>query len=339
MTKLQARAGSTAHSLTGVEKVTVLLLALGRPKAAQLLKRMDADEIRLIAQSASHLPAISADDLATLVEEFASLFSSGVNFVGNQTEVQKLLSDVMTEEELADLLSESGGGEEPVWNKVARLKDEIIRAYLLREHPQTVALILSRLNPANAARLMGSLPADMRNSLLIRMLAIKTVAPDALEILEATLREDLISLRSPAAGAHSGIAEILNRLDKAHFDSALQHLSATRPADVEVMRAMLFSFDDLAALPPRALMLVFNQVPPERLVLALRGTEPDFQDAVLAGLAARTRRMVEMELQTDSDASAREVAEARRTIVDMVLKLMSERQIDLPASGDRARIN
>ena len=337
MTKLQARAEPESHSLTGVEKVTVLLLALGRPKAAQLLKRMDAEEIRLIARSANQLPAVSADELSRLVEEFARMFTGGVNFVGTATEVKSLLADLMTEDEIAELLSEGSGREEPIWSKVARLKDDIIRAYLLREHPQTVALILSRLNPPHAARLIGSLPAEMRNPLLIRMLAIKTVAPDALEILESTLREDLISLRSPAAGAYSGMADILNRLDKVHFDSALKHLSKARPADVEAMRGLLFSFDDLASLPPRALTLVFNQIPTERLVLALRGTDYAFQESALTGLPARTRRMVELELEAASDASAREIAEARRAIVEVVLKLMAERQIELPAGNARAQ--
>jgi flagellar motor switch protein FliG len=133
------------------------------------------------------------------------------------------------------------------------------------------------------------------------------------------------------------MADILNRLDKIHFDSALQHLSAARPADVEAMRGLLFSFDDLASLPPRALTLVFNQIPTERLVLALRGTDYAFQEGALTGLAARTRRMVELELEAASDASAREIADARRAIVEVVLKLMAERQIELPVTSARAQ--
>ncbi len=336
MTKAQVRVEPEPNSLGGVEKVTVLLLALGRPKAAQLLKRMDADEIRLIARAANQLPLVSADDLAALVDEFARMFSRGVNFVGTANEVKELLSDVMTEGEVADLLSDNAGLEEPIWSRIARLRDEIIRAYLLREHPQTVALILSRLNPPRAARLMGSLPAELRNAILIRMLGIKVVAPDQLEILESTLREDLISLQAPSGGAYTGIADILNRLDKAQFDLALKHLREARPADVEAMRGMLFTFDDLASLPPRTLGAILNQVPPERLVLALREMDFAFQDAILSGLPARARRMVEMELQTESDASAREITDARRAMVETVLKLIAERRIELPIAEAQA---
>src|SRR5690606_40686689 len=106
MTKAQAPARPEPKSLSGVEKVTVLLLALGRPKAAQLLKRMDAEEIRLIARVANQLPMVSADDLADLVDEFAQMFSGGVNFVGTANEVKDLLAAVMSEDEIADLLSD-----------------------------------------------------------------------------------------------------------------------------------------------------------------------------------------------------------------------------------------
>lgn len=326
-----APAASELRSLTGVEKVTVLLLALGRPRATQLLRRMDPQEIRLVARAAGQLPVVSAADLARLVEEFASLFSGGVGFAGTAGEVRDLLADVVAEDEIAGILSGEEAGEEPVWSKLARLEDDLIRAHLLREHPQTVAVILSRLGAARAARLIASLPADLRHTLLIRMLGIGTIAADALEVLEATLREDLIALPPRGAGARTVIADILNRLDKAQLDAALSHLSQVRPAEIAGLRARLFAFDDLGTLPPKALMLLFSQVPVERLVLALRGADAGVQEAVLAGLASRARRMVELELQSESDASAREIAEARRSIVTAVLELVDRGQIELPA--------
>ena len=78
MSKNQANAAPERKPLTGVEKATVLLLALSRTKAAQLLRRMDAEEIRLIARAANRLPVLSAQDLAELVDEFADMFSGGI---------------------------------------------------------------------------------------------------------------------------------------------------------------------------------------------------------------------------------------------------------------------
>src|SRR5215475_14068806 len=89
-----------AASLTGAEKVAVLLLALGKPRAAKLLKRFDPDELKVLTQLAGDLQPIGAPDLEVLVEEFAQKFSSGITFVGTEKEVKSLLSDDMGEDQL-----------------------------------------------------------------------------------------------------------------------------------------------------------------------------------------------------------------------------------------------
>ncbi len=101
-----ARARSAASSqLTGAEKVAVLLLALGKARAAKLLKKFDTEELKLLTRSAADLRPVGMSDLERLVEEFAQRFSSGVNFAGTVTEVKDLLSGVMTEEQVAEVLS------------------------------------------------------------------------------------------------------------------------------------------------------------------------------------------------------------------------------------------
>src|SRR5689334_23178088 len=104
--RARADAASTAN-LSGTEKVAVLLLALGKARAARLLKKFDADELKLLTRSAADLRPVRMTDLETLVEEFAHTFSNGVGFAGTFTEVKNLLSGVMTEEQLAAALAEA----------------------------------------------------------------------------------------------------------------------------------------------------------------------------------------------------------------------------------------
>ena len=339
--KVQAKAEPESSLLKGAEKVAILLLALGRPKAARLLKRFDAEEIRLITKAANDLPEVSGTDLSQLVEEFAKKFSGGVNFVGTANEVRTLLTDVMSEDELNAVLTErteeGPPADEPVWAGFARLKDDALRDYLLGEHPQVAALILTRIDYSVSARIIGSLPPDFRNMLLWRMLGIKSVADDAIEAVERALRDDLVALTTSGnAGSHAGIAEILNRLDKTQSEEALRLLAEVRPADVRALRSMLFTFEDLPALSQKSLTVVLNQIPVDQLVTALSGTDQDFQAAVLSVLGARARRMLEAELQPGREAPAREVADVRRVIVDTVLKLNAQGQIELPQTDDQA---
>ena len=331
----QTKPAPPARVLTGSEKVAVLLLALEKTRATQLLKRFDATELRLITRSASQLRPVSATDLEVLVEEFAKQFSSGVNFVGSLEEVERLLAGVMTEDQIAEVMSDEQRKDEPVWETVSGLKQDTIRLYLSNEHPQTVALILSRIDSGSAAKIIGAFPAELRNGLLCRMLGIKSVAEDVMRAVERVVYEDLTASASSSGGdAHLGVADILNKLDKKQSDDVLKTLLEQRPGDAKALKSMLFSFEDLVRLDPKARTTLFDQVPIERLVLALRGTEAEFQGVILSSLASRSKRMVEAELQGGSAASPREVAEARRSIVDVVLKMAAKGEIDLGGGQD-----
>ena len=191
----RAKASASPAALTGTEKVAVLLLALGKERAANLLRKFDAEELKLLTRSAADLRPVRMSDLETLVEEFAQTFSNGVGFAGTVTEVKNLLSDVMTEEQFAEVMAEAPVREEPVWERIAELRPDTLRGYLGKEHPQTAAFILSRVDSGLAANVISTFAAEARNSLLCRMVAIKGVAEDAAKALEGVLREDLLASR------------------------------------------------------------------------------------------------------------------------------------------------
>jgi flagellar motor switch protein FliG len=334
--KGEQRIGSLLDSLTGADKVAVLLLALGKEKAAQVLKRFDSDELKLITRSASDLRPITANDLDLLVEEFAKKFATGIKFVGTAKELEDLLGAVMTEDEIAEMKSGDSNKGEPIWDLVSKVNYDVLRTYLMKEHPQTAALVLSRIDSGSAAKVIGLFPASKRNDLLGRMLTTRDAEEVAVDVVEDVLREELVASSSDsAAETHAGIANILNKLDKSQSEEALKTLAESRPSDAETLKGMMFSFDDLVNLPQSVRTVIFDQVPIERVVLALRGTDIQLQSAVLSSLASRARRMVESELQNGA-GSPREAAEARRLIVDIVLKMAARGAIDLkaPAAGD-----
>jgi flagellar motor switch protein FliG len=315
-------------TMSGAEKVAVLLLALGKERAAKLLKRFDAEDLKLLSRSVSDLRPVSAGDLEGLVEEFGQKFASGVNFLGTAEEVKDLLSGVMADEQADSAPAEGRSTTKgTVWEGVSRAKIDVLRAYLIKEHPQTVALILSRIDSDAAAKAVSSFPPDYRAGVMCRMLAIKPVTDDAMGVVEQALSEDLVATAAPTS--HLGIADILNRLEKAQTEDVLKSLAALRPDDAKALKGLLFTFEDLVTLPQATRTTVFDQVPIERLVLALRGTEAPFQAAILSALASRSKRMVEAELQGGATAPARDISEARRAIVDTVLKLAAKGSIQL----------
>jgi flagellar motor switch protein FliG len=330
-TSSQSRGASRRNALTGPEKVGVLLLALGKSKAGQLLKRLDPEELRLLTRSSSRMRPISAEEVETLIEEFAESFTGGLNFAGTAEEVKSLLADVMTADEIAQYMRDHPTEGQPVWDKLAPLRDNALQALVLKEHPQTVAVILSRMDSNAGARLLRTLEPEFRHSLLRRMLGLKGVADSALGAIENGLNDDLLAtmLAAPNPETRKTIAGILNKLDGSQTNEILKSIAATRPEDANELKSMLFSFADIANLKPRARSLILEKVPTEQVVLALNGAEPELQEAVLSTLTARVRRMVEAELEAAPPARTRDIEEARRGIVAAVLNLMARGEITL----------
>ena len=199
-----------------------------------------------------------------------------------------------------------------------------------RQHPQVLALALSRLPPATAAAIMEVLPRENRNEATRRLLALGPVADAALRVIETQVHQDLIiQPPAPAGAATAKIANIINKMAPEHVEDMLKALQVERPDEAEALRAKLFAFDDLATLPPKTKQALFEKVSSDRIVVALSSADAAFRANVLSSLTARARRLVENELAGAGELPAKEVATARRAIVDTLLDMADRGEVEL----------
>ena len=321
----------TYRPLKGSEKVAALLLVMGKPLASRLLGHFDPAELKAITRSAAQLGAVPMDVIEDLVEEFADQFATAGELLGSFDQAENLLTGVLPPEQVADIMSDvrgsSNGG---TWEQIATIAPQALVDYLVRQHPQVLALALSRLTPQHAAALMELLPREIRNAATRRLLALGPVADAALRVLETRIKQDLI-LNPPAApgAGTSRIASIINKMAPEHAADVMEALRVERPADAEALSAKLFSFDDLLTLPAKTRQALFESVPSERIVLALSDTDADFRANILSALTARARRLVENELANAGGAPAKDVAAAKRGIVDTLLSMAERGDVEL----------
>jgi flagellar motor switch protein FliG len=330
-------ASQNARQLSGSDKVAALLLSIDRPVAAQLLKRFEAEEVRAVARSAAELGWVPAETVESLVSEFTSHFSLGAEILGSAGEAVELISGVLPPEEVADIMSDLlGSSNETVWERLNSVSDAELATFLGGEHPQTAAVILNRLQSGTAAKVMGSLNREFRARVVHRMLAVKPIMDSTIRLLEIGLQEDLLAQKKTAAPLDPSIrfADMLNRMERQQMDEMLQVLTDAKPDLAEAVRARLFMFEDIVKLSDKARAVLFDKVPAEKLVLALRGTDAEFCNVVLSSLASRARRMVEGELRNAGSVNQKEVAAARRLISETVLSLAEAGQIELRAEPE-----
>ena len=300
---------------------------MGKPMASRILKHFDEEEIKLLAKATAELGTVSRRMLDDLITQFSEDLSVGSDLRGSIPETEQLLTGVVPKEQLAEIMSDVRGDHtRAVWPRLSQMPEGPVAQFLIREHPQVAAFVLSKAAPPLAAAVLEILSSDLRNELMRRMLTMKHVMDTPLKLLEVTISDEVLRKAARNAGQdiHARIADIINRMKREHMDEVFEVLNEFRPKEAEKVKALLFTFEDLVKLTPEAVMKVFEQVPPERTILALKGAEPQILELILSSLGARNRRMIEQELAGGATPSQREVLKARRAIADQVLQ-MSER--------------
>lgn len=326
-----------SRPLHGHERVAALLMTMGKPMASRLMKYFNADELKIVTRAIADMRQVSSSQIEVAVEEFAAQFATGANLSGTPSDVERLLAEFMPPEKVAEIMNDVlGAANHSIWDRISSVSESIIATYILKEHPQVAALVLTKVKPACAAKVMAHLPEHVRNGVMRRMLTVKPIVDETMYIIEHTIHDDFMMnlARNAAADSHARIADIINKMERNDMDSVLQNLSATRPKSAEILKSLLFTFDDIVGLPPRSRTALFDKVPPDKVVLALKGTDPDFREVILGSLGARVRRMIEQELNGGEPSSQRDVQEARRAITDLALDLAGKGEIELNSDNE-----
>ncbi len=319
------------RSLNGPEKVAALLLVMGKPLASRLLGHFEPAELKDITRSAAELGSVPLDLLEDLVEEFAGEFSKALELRGTADQAENLIAGVLPPEQVADIMSDVlGNSNSSTWDKIAALPNEVLTAYLVRQHPQVMTLAISKLATAKAASILELMPRDARNAVTRRLLVLGPVADAALRVIEVRLKQDLIlNPPAPASAGTARMADIINKMAPEQADDIMKALETDRPEDAEALKAKLFSFDDLVVLPAATRQALFEKVPSDRVVMALSTATEEFRANILSSLTARARRLVENELAGIGTPPPREVAAARRLIVDTLLGMAERGEAEL----------
>ncbi len=323
-----------AETLSGAEKAAAVLLSLDKEIAQRLLKYFDRSELRQIAKTTSNLGRVSSDALEGLINEFLEqLSNSNSGLTATVARVEELLTGAAPVEDVSEIMAElQGVSNEAVWNRLATVPEASLASYLASEHPQTIAIVAIKIPASLAAKILLLLPGELRNDVLRRMLTTGPVSDIALRMLEKVLEEDVLG--APTSAPNIKVAAIVNQMEREQVNEVLESIAGIEPEAADQLKSLLFNFEDIGKLNPRARAVILDQVSTEQLIAALRGVDAALRDVILPGLSARMRRMVELELTSGEGPSRKEILAAQRAIAETVLRLAENGVIDLKADRE-----
>ncbi|WP_270939118.1 flagellar motor switch protein FliG [Falsiroseomonas oryzae] len=321
-----------SKGLTGPQKAATLMLALAEEQAAKIFALLHEDEIRDLSLAMAALGTVPAGQVEEVARDFRAALGQTGHLVGSYEVTERLLLKTLPKERVSQIMEEiRGPAGRTMWDKLGNVNEAVLANYLKNEYPQTVAVVLSKVKPDHAARVLSLLPEGFAMEVVMRMLRMETVQKEALEGLERTLRLEFMSnlARSSRRDAHEVMAEIFNNLDRAAEARILSALEERNKESAERIRALMFTFDDLQRLDGAGIQVLLRAVPKDKLVLALKGASESMREMFFRNLSERAAKLLRDDLAALGPVRLREVDEAQATIVAQAKDLAAQGQIQL----------
>ncbi|WP_339931647.1 flagellar motor switch protein FliG [uncultured Brevundimonas sp.] len=323
--------------LSGPEKAAVILLALGEDHP-RLWESLDEEEIKEISQAMAALGTVASTVVEELMVEFVSGMAGSGSVMGSFEQTQRLLASFMPSDRVDGLMEEiRGPAGRTMWDKLGNVNEAVLANYLKNEYPQTVAVVLSKIKPDHASRVLTALPEDFALECVQRMLRMEPVQRDILDKIEQTLRTEFMSnlARTSKRDSHELMADIFNSFDRqteARFIGALEERN--REA-AERIRALMFVFEDLNKLDPGGVQTLLRAVDKDSLGLAMKGASESLREMFFSNMSERASKIMREDMESMGPVRLKDVDAAQTAMVQVAKDLAAKGEIMLVGqSGD-----
>jgi len=317
-------------ALSGPERAAILLLSLGEEHGTPIWNALDDDEVRELSQVMATLGSVSSALVERLLVDFVSQISSTGSVMGSFDSTERLLFKFLPKDRVSGIMEEiRGPAGRTMWDKLSNVNESVLANYLKNEYPQTVAVVLTKIKPEHASRVLGALPEDFALECVGRMLRLESVQKDILDKVEHTLRQEFMTnlARTAKRDAHELMAEIFNTFDRqteARFMTALEERN--REA-AERIKALMFTFEDLSKLDSGSIQTLLRSIDKDKLGIALKGASAGLRDLFFSNMSERAGKILREDMDGMGPVRLKDVDEAQVAMVSVAKDLANKGEI------------
>src|SRR3546814_851828 len=291
-----------------------------------------------MSQNMANLGTIPAPLVEAIFIEFSERLSSTGSLVGSYESTERLLAKVLSKDRAMAIMEEiRGPAGRTMWNKLSNVNENVLANYLRNEYPQTVAVVLSKIRSEHAARVLALLPETEAVDVIMRMLRMESVQKEVLEDVERTLRAEFMNnlARTSRRDSHETMAEIFNNLDRGSESRLMGALEERSRDAAEKIRALMFTFEDLAKLDAGSVQTLLRTVEKDRLAIALKGASETLRTLIFTNMAERAEKILKEDMEAVGPVRLRDVDEAQVYVVNLAKEMAARGELVIADSkGD-----
>ncbi len=321
----------------GVYKTAVILLSLNDDIAADILSMMKEEQVQEISRVMATLGKIDIIKSANIIVEFKREMANSAYLSGDIETTRKVLSKFLDKESVENILSTVKSNEDNVWDRLSSVNEELFASYLRDEHPQTIAVIFSKLQPNYLSRVMSCLPENLAMDVITRIINMTSIKKEALMDIGKTLKSEFITSFGKRSFKHDNyqlVAEMFNNMDASNEEKYLSMLDSRSPEASEKVRDLMFTFEDLVNLTPSSIQIILNNVDRKALITAMKGASDKVKDLILSNISHRAAKIISYELDSLGPVKVKEVSKAQSEILSKIKTLIEDNKVEIISSQD-----
>jgi len=330
--------GLSIDNLEGKQKAALFVLAIGSEASANLYKYLSENDIELLTAQIANMQNVSSSLLQDVLSEFHTMLkaqeyitSGGIDFA------KQILEKAVGEGKAMEIVKKvqmslqvSG------FNILQEVDPNHLITFLQKEHPQTIALVMTQLNPIQAATVLADLAPPLQVDVMHRLAQMERVSPDTIKAVEKVLESRIdFTQGGHKLGGVKATAEILNLVGQRFEKHILNGIAKENPELATEIKNLMFVFEDVANLDDRSIQKILKEVDHKELALALKTASEELRSRIISNMSKRAADLVLEELKYMGPVRLREVEEVQQKIIDIIRRLEDEGQIVVATSEDQ----
>lgn len=328
-------------STQGLMKAAVILNALEDKEKMEIFKMLEDGEIRKVIQAIAELKTMPVNEVRDILKEFYSMISEESDFLFTADEDTKaMILQALGEERARSVLGQlslSSSSSKTNLESLEVIDPRSLANFLINEHPQTIALVVSHLDPAKKGQVIKKLPESLQSEVILRIANMDYVAPDLIQQLDRVLQKELAtvgSVETQRLGGVEPIAEMFNVMDKSTEEAILSKIEEKDPMLAEEIRKLMFTFEDLILVDDRGMQAILKEVPNEKMIVALKSAPDDVKEKIFTNMSDRAATLIKEDLEAMGPVRMSDVEAAQQEIVNIAKRLEEEGKIMISRGGD-----
>ncbi len=327
------------RQFTGKEKAAILLIALGPQKSAEIFKHLNEDEMEELTLQIANMRMVSPEEKQQVIEDFYQIClaqeyisEGGINYA------KEVLERALGADKAVDIINKlTSSLHVRPFEFIRKADPNQLLNYIQNEHPQTIALILSYLSPAQSAQILSSLSQEKQADVTRRIAIMDRTSPEVVKEIERVLESkfsNILSQDFTTTGGVQAAVDILNSVDRGTEKYIMEELDIKDAELSEEIRRRMFVFEDIITLDNRSIQRIIREIDNSQWAIALKSASEEVKELIFSNMSKRLVEMIKEDIEFMGPVRIRDIEDAQQNIVNVIRKLEEDGEIITPRGGD-----